>query len=303
MNEALLRANRRADRAFHAFSDVLPGTLFDQRYSLESKIGSGGFGVVYRAVHVGLRRPVAVKIFRPSGGRDARASLERFRLEGVSACRVNHPNAIAVLDSGVSPAGSAYLVMELLEGRTLAAELRERGRLPLERSAKIARVVCDVLDAAHAAGIVHRDVKPENVFLHRSGDEEIVKVLDFGLARLLEDDLEPSARVPTLGGSVIGTPAFIAPERLLGDTYDGRADVYSVGVLVYEMIAGTGPFSTSTTRHAQIAKSLLHTPVALGAHVDGLPRAVEEIVMRAMSRDPAERPTARELGAALGAFV
>jgi serine/threonine protein kinase len=303
MNEALLRANRRADRAFHAFSDVLPGTLFDLRYRLESKIGSGGFGVVYRAVHIGLQRSVAVKIFRPSGGRDTRASLERFRLEGVSACRVHHPNAIAVLDSGVSPAGSAYLVMELLEGRTLADEIRERGRLPLARSARVARVVCEVLDAAHTAGIVHRDVKPENVFLHRVGDDEVVKVLDFGLARLLDDEFDSRGRAPTLGGSMIGTPAFIAPERLLGDAYDGKADVYSVGVLVYEMLAGTGPFPASANRHAQIASSLIHAPLALGEHVCGLPPTFEATVMRALARDPADRPSARELGDALGAFA
>jgi serine/threonine protein kinase len=303
MNEALLRANRRADRAFHAFSDVLPGTILDQRYRLESKIGAGGFGVVYKAVHVGLERSVAVKIFRPSGGWDARASLERFRLEGVSACRVNHPNAIAVLDSGVSPGGSAYLVMELLEGRTLAEELREHGRLPLRRSAAVARAVCDVLAAAHAAGIVHRDVKPENVFLHRAGGEEVVKVLDFGLAKLLDEEFDSSSRAPTLGKDPIGTPAFIAPERLLGDAYDGKADVYSVGVLVYEMLAGMGPFPVAASRHAQIATSLMREPVALGTRVAGLPPAVEGVVMRALARDPGERPTARELGDALGEFV
>jgi serine/threonine protein kinase len=303
MNEALLRANRRADRAFHAFSDVLPGTIFDQRYRLESKIGSGGFGVVYRAVHIGLERPVAVKIFRPSGGRDARESHEYFRLEGVSACRVNHPNAIAVLDSGVSPGGSAYLVMELLEGRTLAEELRERGRFSLARSAGIGRDVCGVLAVAHAAGIVHRDVKPENVFLHHAGGGEVVKVLDFGLAKLLDEEFDSGARAPTLGGGMVGTPAFIAPERLLGDAYDGRADVYSVGVLVYEMLAGARPFPASASPHAQIAKSLIQVPLALGTRVPGLPQEVETIVMRALARDPGERPTAPELGDALGAFA
>mgnify|MGYP000995257577 CR=1 FL=1 len=158
--EELLKSQQRADHIFSALAEVLPGSVLDDKYRLEEMIGSGGFGAVYRAAHVGLGRQVAVKIFRPATGGVTAEGLERFRLEGVSACRVNHPNAVTVSDFGISSAGIAYLVMELLEGRTLGAELADSGTLSPERCAEILTPVCSVLDAAHQSGLVHRGFNP-----------------------------------------------------------------------------------------------------------------------------------------------
>ena len=298
-NDALVMANRRADRVFSGLAESLPGTLLDKKYRIETRIGAGGFGVVYRATHVGLERAVAVKVFRPTSGNDSGEGLSRFEREGISACRVRHPNAIAVLDSGLSPAGSAYLVMELLEGCTLAVELRECGPLPFERAAAIVAPVCDALTAAHDAGIVHRDVKPENIYLHRPAGAEIVKVLDFGLAKLFDDD-PPFGRVtPGPSRSLVGTPAYIAPERLWGNPYDGRADVYGVGVVLYQALCGALPYPSGISLPTLIAMSVGGEPTPIGQHRNDLGERAEAIVMRALTKDPEARPTASELAALL----
>jgi serine/threonine protein kinase len=166
---------RKPIRSSLLYLTLCPGTVLDEKYQIETKIGAGGFGTVYRATHLTLNRPVAIKIFRPAAGNATVESIERFRLEGISTCRVNHPNAISVLDFNITSTGIAYLVMELLEGRTLSSELKEMGRLLPARCAKILLPVCDALNKAHSAGIVHRDIKPDNIFLHQTREGEVVK--------------------------------------------------------------------------------------------------------------------------------
>src|SRR5438094_1693176 len=229
-----MRTAQRSELIFSALSEALPGTVLDEKYRIGEKIGSGNFGTVYRGEHILLHHPVAIKVFRPAVGNAGLESLERFRLEGISACRVNHPNAVSVLDFDVSAGSLAYLVMELLEGHSLAEELTLVGRVPSSRCARIAASVCDVLVEAHGAGILHRDIKPSNVFLHRGKGEERVKVIDFGIAKLTGEsmDVNVNARA-TATGIVVGSPAYMAPERFRGDPYAGRADVYAVGGLVY----------------------------------------------------------------------
>jgi len=168
MYEDLVAANRKAERVFSALSDVLPGTVLDDTYRLDARIGQGAFGAVFRAEHLSLQRAVAVKVLRPTADNDAPEAVERFRVEGIAACRLNHPNAVDVIDFGVSASGIAYLVMELLRGYTLGWVLKQRGLLPLDRCVEIMLPVCDVLAEAHALDILHRDVKPENVFLHQT---------------------------------------------------------------------------------------------------------------------------------------
>jgi eukaryotic-like serine/threonine-protein kinase len=298
-NEELAASLRRTDRVFSALSEALPGTVLDGRYRLDAKIGSGGFGVVYRATHLDLNRKVAIKVFRPLPGNDSAESLERFKREGVAACRFSHPNAITVTDFGISSTGIAYLVMELLRGYTLSETVQTHGTLALSRCAEILVPVCEALAEAHAAGLIHRDVKPANVFLHQTKHGEVVKVLDFGIAKLVEAAPEGGGADVTTGGRFIGTPAFMAPERLLSEECDGRADVYSVGVLLYLMLAGRYPYGDRRDLKGLIAQYMAEEPEPLATHRPDLPEAVQSVVMGALAKQPGSRPTARELSQAI----
>ncbi|MBX7219844.1 MAG: protein kinase [Blastocatellia bacterium] len=297
-NDELVASHQRADRIFSALAEALPGTVLDGKYRLEEKIGTGGFGAVFRAVHVQLDRPVAVKVFRPGPGHDSPEAVERFRREGISATRVNHPNAVSVLDSGISADGIAYLVMELLVGHSLTHELREHGPLPLSRCAEIIEPLCHVLSDAHEAGIIHRDIKPDNVFLHQSKDGEVVKVVDFGIAKLMTAPEESTYEDLTQTGGLIGTPAYMAPERLRGLEYDGRADVYSVGVMLYQMLVGRMPFPVKATTSVVdiILKHVNEEPPPLRRYNPRIPVEVADVVAKALKKDPAQRPSAREVG-------
>lgn len=277
-------------------ADLPNGFLLDGKYRLDGRIGLGGFGVVYKATHTQLQRQVAVKIFRTLGNLSTEEALKRFRQEGTSASRLNHPNAVAMLDSGIAPGGIPYLAMELLVGRTLADELRDRPVLPLSRCIQIILPICDVLVEAHAAAIVHRDIKPENVFLHRARFGEVIKVLDFGIAKLIGADLDIERPAMTGGGGILGTPTYMAPERLKHGPYDGRSDVYSVGVMLYQMLCGRTPWPTGTNGFLEMVLNHLNEPVPpLRKWNPSLPEPVANLVMRTLEKDPALRPTAREL--------
>ena len=194
------------------------------------------------------------------------------------------------------PAGIPYLAMELLIGRTLADELRERSPLPLSRCIQIIVPVCDVLIEAHAAGIVHRDVKPDNVFLHRTRSGEVIKVLDFGIAKLLEGSTDRDAPMVTGGGAFVGTPTYMAPERLRQGSYDGRSDVYSVGVMLYQMLTGRPPFESPSQSYLEIVLGHLNqAPLPLRERRPSIPESVSQVVMHTLEKDPQSRPTARQL--------
>ncbi|MBX7218739.1 MAG: protein kinase [Blastocatellia bacterium] len=294
--EDLVESHKRAERIFTALADVLPGTVLDEKYRLDHKIGAGGFGAVYRATHLGLQRPVAVKVFRPAGGNASVESLERFRLEGVNSCRINHPNAVAVLDSGISSGGIAYLVMELLVGHTLTGELQNKHRLSLSRCAEIVIPVCRALAEAHSAGLIHRDIKPDNVFLHQGKEGEVVKVVDFGIAKLMGDTGNVEWQTLTEAGGLVGTPTYMPPERLANKPYDGRADIYSLGVMLYQMLGGQPPFRALEGNLVSLV--LMHIREAvppLSRLVSNIPDEVEALVQRTLAKDPAQRPTAAEL--------
>jgi tRNA A-37 threonylcarbamoyl transferase component Bud32 len=295
-----VRTARRTEQIFAALSDALPGHVLDDKYRIGVKIGSGGFGTVYRGEHILLHHPVAIKVFRPAVGHEGAESLERFRLEGISACRVNHPNAVTVLDFDVSAGSLAYLVMELLEGRSLAQQLRAEGKLTQSRAAEIACCVCDALTHAHAAGIVHRDIKPSNVFLHGTNGEQTVKVIDFGIAKLTDESQVPGAETTTLSGMFLGTPAYMAPERVFNQPYDGRADVYAVGVMIYEMVAGQLPFEHTAGGHLSLMRMhAVEKPLALTRVAPDTHPKLEVAVASAMRKEPEERPTAAQLGGML----
>ena len=295
-----VRTAKRTEQIFAALSEALPGHVLDDKYRIGQKLGSGGFGTVYRGEHILLHHPVAIKVFRPAVGRDGADSMERFRLEGISACHVNHPNAVSVLDFSVSAGGLAYLVMELLEGRSLAQQLRTNGQLSEVQAVEIACCVCDALVQAHAVGIVHRDIKPSNVFLHEASGETAVKVIDFGIAKLTDQSEVPGAETTTLSGMFLGTPAYMAPERVFNQPYDGRADVYSVGVMLYEMVAGRLPFETTTGGHIALMRvHAMQKPIALRSVVPDAHPKLEVAVTSALRKEPEERPTATQLGSML----
>ncbi|MEL7059977.1 MAG: protein kinase [Acidobacteriota bacterium] len=279
---------------------VAPGVTLEGRYLLESLIGRGNFGTVYRARHLVLDRPVAVKILRTGFGGDD-VTQARFRQEGISLSRVQHPNAVAVLDFSSGPQ-LTFLVMELLSGHSLDEELAREGRLSTRRAAEILIPVCSVLAEAHSSGIIHRDIKPQNIFLHRARRGETVKVLDFGIAKLVgEAEL---AQQLTVEGSSVGTPAYMAPERFMNDPYDGRADIYSVAVMLYEMLSGRTPFAHSDGNFFKLIRMhVIERPKPLRAFDASIPRELEEIVLAGLEKKPEDRPTVHELATRFGAAV
>jgi serine/threonine protein kinase/CheY-like chemotaxis protein len=299
------RKAEEAASAAAAFAEALsapprigPGSILADRYRLESKIGSGAFGTVYRATHLELDNPVAVKVLQTNVETGSEA-VARFRREGISACRVKHPSAVSVLDFGVSAGGVAYLVMELLEGHSLAEELERRRTFSSMRCVEILLPVCEALSEAHKAGVVHRDVKPSNIFLHRTPRGEVVKVLDFGIAKIADS----AAAQSTIRGTVLGTPAYMAPERLSGQPYDGKADVYALGVMLYQMLEGRPPFLTTGTPLSVALKHVNEPPPPFRAMNPAAGTTMEAVIMEALAKKPAERPTAAALARNLSRAV
>jgi serine/threonine protein kinase len=272
------------------------GVVIDQKYRLTAILGQGGFGTVYRALHVQLDKEVAVKVLHPDYLQSPEI-VQRFKQEGVSACRVRHPNAVAVMDAGTTSSGVPYLVMELLEGTSLADELTEKGAMHLRRCVELIDPVCNALREAHSAGIVHRDIKPANIMLSRGpSGEEVVKVLDFGIAKLMESQTSS----PNTANQAAGTPRYMAPERLLGEPSDAKADVYSVAVTVFEMLSGTLPFPKVEGNPLQQAvKQLQAVPTVLLTLRPDLPHDLVRVVMAALARDRKDRPDLDSLQATL----
>ncbi len=269
------------------------GAVLAERYELGDVIGTGTFGVVYRARHLILEDEVAVKLIHPEHARRAEGRA-RFQREAQAAWALRHPNAVAVLDFGIEGESTAYLVMELLEGVSLDEVASAGDRLPLARCLDIVLPVCDALEAAHGLGIVHRDVKPSNIFLANRRGREQVKLLDFGIAELTAG----SARL-TLDGWV-GTPTYMAPERFLSEPCDGRADVYSLGVVLYQLLAGRAPFVLED--YDPIALALLHlreAPPPLPSLRPDVPAQLVGAIESAMAKRAADRPDAAAFRAAL----
>ncbi len=311
--QAHLRSRLAADKdsGVASVQEIGSGTLLEGKYRVESRIGKGNFGEVYRATQLSLRRPVAMK-FLSTDVEPGSEEMERFVLEGIAACRVDHPNAVAVLDFSVTSGGVPFLVMELLEGLTLEDELKRKGRLTPSRCAEILSPVADVLSQLHETGLVHRDVKPTNIFMHRSRQGEIVKVLDFGIAKLVGDlAVRPDNRdlmdnlARTLGkgdsrltprGGLIGTPLYMAPERISGESSGGRTDVYSLGVVLYEMLSGRPPFPDLEGDPLQVLKMhLSKPPPPLEGLCPELAPEVAAVVHSALAKQPRQRPTAAQL--------
>jgi len=204
-------------------------------FEIIDEIGRGGMGVVYRAKQVSLNRVVALKVFTPEMAQ-SETSAERFHREALSMARLSHPNIVDVIEVGEED-GTQYFAMQLVEGGSLSDLIRERGSLSSERAADLAAQIADALDHAHANGIIHRDIKPDNILLNAHGR---AVVTDFGIAKMTE------VSQLTQTGSAIGTPDYMPPEVLRGNPLDGRADIYSLGVVLFQMITGRAPFTATT---------------------------------------------------------
>ncbi|HNH82384.1 MAG TPA: bifunctional serine/threonine-protein kinase/formylglycine-generating enzyme family protein [Acidobacteriota bacterium] len=281
-------------------ADPLVGTVFEGKYQILAKLGEGGMGVVYRAHHVHMDVDVAIKFLHHNLTEDP-SILERFKREARAAVRINHPNATTVMDFGVLPDNTAYLVMEYLEGESLRDRIY-RHTMTAAEAIEILSETCGAVDAAHKRGVIHRDLKPDNIFLKREADgKEIVKVLDFGIAKL-RDKGEASHASLTEAGMLIGTPHYMSPEQCHGLELDPRSDVYSLGVIAYELLAGELPFSAPTSLGI-VLKHINEEPRPLFIVNPNIPRELEKVVLRALSKRPDNRPAtagqfARELEAA-----
>ncbi|MDW8362241.1 MAG: serine/threonine-protein kinase [Myxococcales bacterium] len=260
--------------------------LVDGRYRIESLIGRGGMGAVYRAVHTRIEKPVAIKVLL-RGHEPGSAASRRLMREARIAGSLGHANVVEVYDLGQLPDGTPYLVMELLEGETLAHRIELLGALPLGEVLCIGEQVLEGLGAAHERGIVHRDLKPDNVFLvRRPGQAEpLVKILDFGVSKSVDENTLSL----TMTGSVVGTPYYLAPEQARGERkVDRRVDIWAAGVLLYEALTGRVPFRADSY-NALLVKILHSRPLPPSSLRPGLPTAIESVVMRALQFEPDDR--------------
>jgi serine/threonine protein kinase len=289
------------------------GTVLDGQYNIESLLGKGGMGAVYLARHILLGDRVAIKILPPEVRNNAEW-LRRFRREGQAARRFRHANAVTVYDLRTASDGTIYMVMEYVEGQTLDAELKRRGRFSAAEALEILEPIMSVLNTAHAMGVVHRDLKPENIMMGKAttGGESTVKLLDLGIAKMREiAGVESSGTTElTMAGQVLGTPYYMSPEQwgeLSRDgnfEIDGRADIYSLGLVAYQMITGKRAYSGNTL-HELRREHLYERPSPLHAVVPDVSPAFGEVVSRAISKDRDDRQAtagqlAAELRAALG---
>jgi len=279
--------------------DSLIGKLLDGRYRVESLLGSGGMGVVYRATHIHLDSEFAVKILNPELVANQQA-IERFRREAKAAGRIRHPNAIQVTDFGVTADKIVYLVMEIVRGISLRDLIQQERALDYHRVVSLMDQACAAVEAAHQSGVTHRDLKPDNILIQQAGKAERVKVLDFGIAKLREQASATGSNLTlTEAGTIIGTPQYMSPEQCRGRNLDVHSDVYSLGIILYEMLTGRTPFRGETA-YEIVAKHLKEAPRPLRQLLPAIPESIEHVVMRAIEKDPALRqPSAAELGVEL----
>jgi serine/threonine protein kinase len=265
-------------------SDELIGRVIADRYNIVGKLGQGGMGTVYLAEHVRMGRRCAVKVMNPILLNDP-DSLDRFTREAKNASMLNHPHVAAIYDFGETADGIIYLAMEFVEGESLAAVLGRMHGLPEQQALELGSQVADALGAAHEIGIVHRDLKPDNIMLCQSKTGTLrVKVVDFGIAKAMQG----SSQTVTRTGYVVGTPAYMSPEQILGDPLDGRSDLYSLGCILYEMLTGERAF-TSPSGEVSIRRRLTEPPPRPRSVKQTLSKSLDGIVTKAMARAPEQR--------------
>ncbi|CAN5689149.1 hypothetical protein BH10CYA1_BH10CYA1_04010 [soil metagenome] len=260
-----------------------PGSIFADRYKIVRLLGAGGISTVYQADHLHLSKTMALKMLHTHLASDTK-TIQRFQREARAASQLSHPNVLEVHDFGVSPDGQAYLVMDFLEGRSLDQHLEERDSLPWQEAVPLILQICDGLNHAHMRGVIHRDLKPANIMLVPKGESDFVaKIVDFGLAKLVD----VNAQKLTHTGEVFGSPLCMSPEQCSGGQADERSDIYSIGCIMYDCLAGNPPFvgdSIMETLNMQLSEP----PPAMPEELD-VPNWLEEIVIKALEKDPAMR--------------
>lgn len=295
---ALVRARDLAQEPY----DPMVGRTLEGRYTIVARLGAGSMGTVYRAKQHAMGREVAIKILRGDRAADDSAKA-RFMREARANSLLASPNTVTVFDFGQSESGEFYLAMEILEGESLGQRLTRVGRLSPAIAVDAARQALRSLAEAHAKGIIHRDLKPDNLFFARvrtggpaGGHEEIVKVLDFGIAKLARDGNEDLGVVETQAGTVFGTPRYMSPEQAQGKTLDARTDLYSLGVILYQMLTGRPPF-TDDDAVVVMARHIKSTPKKMSdvCPEANVPRELENVVMRTLAKTPEERPESAEI--------
>ena len=278
-------------------SGDLVGQVIADRYHVVRKLGEGGMGQVYLAEHLRMGRQSAVKVMSPALTRDP-DSISRFNREASNASRISHPNVAAIYDFGETADGLIYLAMEFVEGESLTALLERQGPLPPARALAIVRQTADALSAAHDMGIVHRDLKPDNIMVARTREgADLVKVVDFGIAKAVGAEAQRVTRT----GLVVGTPEYMSPEQLAGDTVDERSDVYSLGLVAFTALTGALPFPSETAQESMIMR-LTEQPRSLAEIRPEIrwPTELQGVMDRALARDARARfATAAEMGRAL----
>ncbi len=285
----------RAGVSSSASAPDLTGREIAGRYRILAKLGEGGMGAVYRGEQISLKRKCAIKLLKPELSSDA-GLVKRFNAEAELVAKLSHPNVVNIYDFGQDQDGTLFIAMEFIEGRSLRSAMIADGPLPVRRAVAIAAQVAASLTDAHAHGIVHRDLKPDNVMLTERGREkDVVRVLDFGIAKL-RDENKQTVQAMTQAGDLVGTPQYMAPEQIRGDRIDGRTDVYALGAMLYEMVTGRLPFEGPTVM-AILSKHLTETPPppSVRRPDKGIPPPVDALVMASLAKDPAQRIASMEL--------
>jgi len=270
-------------------AEIAIGSVLDGRYRIDAILGAGGMGRVYRGEHTGIGRAVAIKVLHADLSRN-REAAQRFQREALASGRLDHPNIVGVSDFGILDDGPCYLVMEALEGESLGARLERDKRIPWAEALEILRGVLHGLRHAHDRGVVHRDIKPDNVFLARKDGMTVVKILDFGIAKLYAGSADDPASTRT--GLTVGTPAYLSPEQAVGGEIKPASDLYSTTIVLFEMIVGHPPFEDKDPL-AMLGAHVSRPPPRVSEAVPGLecPEQVEELIQRGLAKAQADRIT------------
>jgi len=274
------------DRTKVELLDPLIGQVIAGRYRIELKIASGGFGAIYRALDLRADRDLALKLLHPRLANDP-AVIARFRREGAALRALRNPHTVTAYDVGETRDGLLYIAMELLEGESLYDHFKKRGPLPWRRMVQIARAVCDALAEAHALGIVHRDLKPANIHLELRDGGGFVKVLDFGIAKIVQGGALENADL-THAGQMIGTFDYMPPEQMVGGECTGQSDIFTLGIVMYEMITGELPFGAAATASSMLAALVTKQPRPPSTLAE-VPAELERIILRCLARKPQDR--------------